>query len=83
MCLRDRPPIADVDNGYVFAMGFSVDRNDDPQRAGVLRVGWLRRLSEDPQTPLSDDPLGKPYEFSAQRTQQAQKLRASPKSSLI
>lgn len=71
---RDRPPVADFDNGYVFAMGFSADRNEDPQRAGVLRVGWLRRLAEDPQTPLSDDPLGKPYRFKAQRTRQVQKL---------
>ena len=71
---RDRPPTADFSNGYVFAMGFSADRNGDPERAGVMRVGWLRRLSEDPRTPLSDDPLGAPYDFRAPRTQQAQRL---------
>src|SRR5687768_13311988 len=43
---RDRPPVADADNGYVYLMGFGVAPNADPHEAGVRRIEWLRNVEK-------------------------------------
>jgi hypothetical protein len=54
---RDRPPVSDADNGFVYAMGFGVGRGDDPHTAGVRRVEWLGQFPDDPYVPVTDDPV--------------------------
>jgi len=39
---RDRPAVADTDNGFVYVTGSFVKPGEDPQAAGVRRIAWLR-----------------------------------------
>jgi hypothetical protein len=66
---RDRPVVADADNGYVYASGFFVKPGDDPQAAGVRRIAWLRSVSSDP---FHGQPPEKNYDYKSARSAAAQ-----------
>lgn len=54
---RNRPEVADADNGYIYAMGFPVAPDADPQAAGLQRLAWLRHRAEHPEDWMRPDPL--------------------------
>lgn len=54
---RNRPEVADADNGYIYAMGFPVAPDADPQAAGLQRLAWLRHRAEHPEDWMQPDPL--------------------------
>ena len=64
--LADRAPVADADNGYVYAMGFSVPAPADPQATGALRSAWLEAVNRDPKL-IDADPVKTVVEFNASR----------------
>ncbi|HZX81024.1 MAG TPA: hypothetical protein VFE72_08755, partial [Lysobacter sp.] len=45
----ERAPVADADNAYVYLLGMSVPRAEDPARWGARRRAWLDGLT--PATP--------------------------------
>ena len=52
--LRDLPPVADKDNGYVYYMGISAPQNVDPHYAGMVRIAWAKQWMA-----YSEQPAGK------------------------
>lgn len=38
---RERPAVAERDNGYVYAMGFEAAPGKDPQLEGAKRIAWM------------------------------------------
>ncbi|HEY0682474.1 MAG TPA: hypothetical protein VGD45_09095 [Steroidobacter sp.] len=54
---RDRPPIPDADNAYVYTMGLVVGPDGDPREAGIRRIEWMRTLSGNLSAPASNDPV--------------------------
>jgi hypothetical protein len=71
---RDRLPVPDSDNGFVYAMGFHVRPDEDPHAAGLRRIEWLRRVPEDPYASLTPDPIGEGFDVKAGRSPTAQRL---------
>jgi hypothetical protein len=71
---RDRPSVADADNGFVYAMGFHVRPNEDPHAAGLRRIEWLRHVPEDPYVSLTPDPIDDGFDIKAGRSPAAQRL---------
>jgi len=62
--LSSRAPVKDADNGFVYAMGFSVPAAGDPQDAGTKRMAWLTAVNQDPSL-LDADPVKTDVDFSA------------------
>lgn len=58
---RNRPAVADADNGYIYVMGFPVAPGADPQAAGLQRLEWLRHRAEHPEDRMQPDPF-QPYQ---------------------
>ena len=71
---RDRPAVSDADNAYVHVMGFIVAPNADPHEAGARRIDWLRRLHDQRQLPVGDDPLAGDESYKSTRPAAAQNL---------
>ncbi|HEV8331698.1 MAG TPA: hypothetical protein VGQ22_09800 [Steroidobacteraceae bacterium] len=67
---QSRPPVADAENGYVYAMGFAAAPEQDPLQMGVLRVAWMKEIGERNartnrlDADLSADPQGNSYQVS-------------------
>jgi hypothetical protein len=65
---QSRPPLADDENGYVYAMGFAAAPEQDPLQLGVARVAWMKEIGElNARTnrldaDLSADPLHDSYQ---------------------
>ena len=63
---RERPAIADAQNGFVFAMGFNVPPGESPTAMGSERLAWLEAsgsrldLSQDPMEKVPDTPQRTP-----------------------
>ena len=72
--LHDRATVADTDNGFVYAMGFSVPASADPQTEGVKRVAWLEAANRDPKL-LDADPVAGEVELTTASTPAMRKLR--------
>lgn len=69
----DRAPVADADNGFVFAMGFSVPESEDPQAAGALRTAWIEAVNRDPKQ-IDADPVKKDVDFNASTSRSMERL---------
>jgi hypothetical protein len=54
---RDRPSVADRDNGFVYVMGFEVAPDQDPHAMGLRRIAWMNRALSDPAWDIAEDPL--------------------------
>ncbi len=54
---RERPAVADAQNGFVFAMGFNVRPEDSPTAMGSERLAWLEASGS--RLDLSQDPMEK------------------------
>lgn len=54
---RNRTVVADADNGYIYALGFPVAPDADPQAAGLQRLEWLKARAEHPEVRMQPDPL--------------------------
>lgn len=54
---RNRPTVADADNGYIYVMGFPVAPDADPQAGGQRRLEWMRQRAEHPEDQTQPDPL--------------------------
>jgi hypothetical protein len=78
---QSRPPIADAENGYVYAMGFAAAPEQDPLQMGVARVAWMKGIGElNARTnrldaDLSADPLHDRYQ--ATRDPLVERFRAA------
>jgi hypothetical protein len=72
--LNNRAPVADSDNGFVYAMGFSVPAAADPQANGARRAAWLEAAKQDP-TLLNADPVKEEVEFRNQSSSAMNELR--------
>lgn len=71
---RERPPVADADNGYVYVAGFSVARQRDPQVWGARRVAWAEKiLAQPPADPVTGFP-GSEHDFKRERSASVQAL---------
>lgn len=71
---RDRTPIADADNGFVYAMGFIVAPDEDPQQAGIRRIEWLRSLPVDPTASARPDPVPAYDSYQSARSPAVEKI---------
>ncbi len=71
---RNRAPIPDADNAYVYAMGFFVAPDGDPREAGMRRIEWLRSLPGDLETPISEDPVPAYDAYKASRSAEVEKI---------
>lgn len=69
---RNRPAVANPDNGYVYVLGFAAAPDADPYTLGLQRVEWLQKRHEGPPTvgPFKDQ------EYEPPRGPIAEKLRA-------
>lgn len=70
---RNRPAVADADNGYIYAMGFRAAPDADPHEMGLRRVAWLRHRAEHPEDRTSSDPL--PGEYRSPQLPAFEKIR--------
>lgn len=61
---NNRPFIADEDNAYVYVMGFTVNKDEDPREWGAKRISWAQEIINKPQVGqyLGDSP-GKDIDF--------------------
>jgi hypothetical protein len=65
---RERPPVADADNGYVYLAGFSVAPEEDPRVWGARRVAWAHKvLAQPPAAPVVGFP-GEEHDFKLGRS---------------
>lgn len=65
---RERPPVADADNGYVYLAGFSVAPEEDPRVWGARRVAWAEKvLGQPPAEPVGAFP-GEEHDFKRGRS---------------
>jgi hypothetical protein len=64
---RDRPAVADTDNGFVYVTGSFVKPGEDPQAAGVRRIAWLNEEFRKPDHGYIAPPE-KEYDFKAARS---------------
>jgi hypothetical protein len=71
---RDRPAVSDIDNAWVYVMGFAAGPEADPHEAGVRRVDWLRKLADRGRSPPGDDPVPDDESYKAARLPAAQNL---------
>jgi hypothetical protein len=71
---RNRPPVADSDNAYVYLMGFSVAPEEDPFAMGLKRVSWMKRASEDGAALSEKDPIGERPDIRHRRPQLIQEF---------
>jgi hypothetical protein len=71
---RNRPAVADADNGYVYVMGFSVAADADPQAAGLRRLAWVRRIIPLGQFPLTGDPVTGDGAFRSRRSESVRQV---------
>ncbi|WP_161827732.1 hypothetical protein [Steroidobacter agaridevorans] len=70
---RNRPAVADADNGYIYVMGFSAAPEADPHEMGLQRVAWLRHRAEHPEDQSPSDPL--PGEYQSPQLPAFEKIR--------
>ncbi|HEY5755542.1 MAG TPA: hypothetical protein VIU34_06940 [Steroidobacter sp.] len=70
---QNRPAVADIDNAYVYVMGFVATADADPYAMGLRRVEWLQRRVKDPKAPdpFPDD------EYEPPRGPTAEKIHAA------
>jgi hypothetical protein len=64
--LSDRPPVADVENAFVYVLGIQAARDRDPQVEGARRMRWLAAANRG-AAKLSGDPLENALQFSSLR----------------
>lgn len=57
---RERPPIADEHNAFVYMMGFAVAPGEDPRTTGARRIAWMQQATSETPLDPQDDPFGKP-----------------------
>lgn len=69
----DRAPVADADNGFIYALGFGVPASEDPQHAGALRKAWLEALNLKPEL-LDADPMKERDGFSPARSRALERV---------
>lgn len=71
---RDRAPISNTDNAYVYAMGLVVAPDGDPRAAGIRRIEWLRSLSGDLNDSASPDPVAVYDEYRSSRPPEVKRI---------
>ncbi|MBM0107366.1 hypothetical protein JM946_21720 [Steroidobacter sp. S1-65] len=71
---RDRPPLSDSDNAYVYAMGLVVAPDGDPRAAGIRRIEWSRSLPGDLNDSASPDPVAVYDEYRSSRSAEVQRI---------
>lgn len=72
--VRERPLVADTDNGYVYLAGFAVAPEEDPQHWGARRVAWAENvLAQPPADPVAGFP-GEDHDFKPGRGAAVQAL---------
>ena len=65
---RNRPPVADEDNAFVYLMGIYAPLTDDPREIGAKRVAWLRELNKSRGPRKPNDPLPNEINFREKRS---------------
>lgn len=56
--IRDRPAVADADNGYTYLMGIEAPPTVDPTELGSRRIAWIEQVPPGGLFVADDDPLG-------------------------
>jgi hypothetical protein len=64
---RDRPKVADADNGYVYLLGFGAAPEEDAGRIGGVRAAWLVEQSKSSSPDFAGDPLSSAYDVRGSR----------------
>lgn len=65
---RDRAPVPDEDNAYVYMAGFAVAQEEDPRAWGARRVAWAQKiLAQPPNEPVTGFP-GEDHDFKSRRS---------------
>ncbi len=71
---RERSPVADEENGYVYLVGFSVAKTEDPRAWGMKRIAWAKRLARQAGTePILNFP-GEDHDLTNARSASARAL---------
>jgi hypothetical protein len=71
---RDRAPVPDEDNAYVYMVGFAVAQEEDPRAWGARRVAWAQKiLAQPPNDPVTGFP-GEDHDFKSLRSTAVQEL---------
>lgn len=71
---RNRTPIPDADNAYVYAMGFIVAPDGDPRQAGIRRIEWMRSLPRDLNVAASEDPVPAYDSYQSSRSPEVERI---------
>lgn len=58
------PPLADENNGYVFMLGFSVPKSEDPTEWGQKRIAWAHQEIKKSPAEFSSEFPGENYDFT-------------------
>jgi hypothetical protein len=65
---RSRPAIPDEENAYVYLMGFSVAKAENPQEWGARRIAWEKALVNRSQVDIGSDYPGEDFDFKQVRS---------------
>lgn len=76
-------PPSDAVNAYVYGMGFSAQRYDDPQTIGLRRITWIRRQTESPESPARRDPAGDGIDYKSARSEAVDALAEKCSSAFV
>jgi hypothetical protein len=75
---RDRPAVADADNGFIYVMGFGVPAGESPFEMGSKRIAWWKQDSgRNSRLDFSKDPMGEPPAVQAVRSKAIQDFIAA------
>lgn len=71
---RERPHVEDKSNGYLYFLGFSVNKNQNPMQIGRQRNAWHKTLLNNSNIKFTDDPGGEGDDFKFTRGKQLASL---------
>ena len=77
---RSRIPISDEENAYVYLMGFSVVKADNPWEWGARRIAWAQALVNRSQFDVGSDYPGEDFDFKHARSTAVRALAEACKS---
>ena len=77
---RSRSPIADEVNAYVYLMGFSVAKAENPREWGARRIAWAKAFVNRSQVDVGRDYPGEEFDFKRARSTEVRALAEACKS---
>jgi hypothetical protein len=64
---RERPKVADEDNAFIYAMGFSVEPGANPLRMGLKRIAWMEQERRAASFEARKEPQQKQFDYKPTR----------------